>query len=45
LLEYHILTALYLPGYDYSTLEEDLDPIDTLSLILNFYLGEDLPLS
>jgi rhodanese-related sulfurtransferase len=43
-LHYHILNALYLPGYDYSALEEDLDPINTFPLILNFYLGENLPL-
>jgi hypothetical protein len=43
-LEYHILNAFSLPGYDYSKLEEDFDPINTFPLIFNFYLGDNLPL-
>ncbi|MEX2030825.1 MAG: hypothetical protein WD906_07630 [Anaerolineales bacterium] len=41
---YSILNALYLPGVDYTTLGDDLAPIDTFPLILNIYFGYQLPL-
>jgi len=43
-LRNHILNALYLPGFDYSQLKVDMDPIDTFPLILNHYFDTDLPL-
>ncbi len=39
-----ILYALYLPGYDISTLPQDINPINTLPLVFNHYLGENIPL-
>jgi hypothetical protein len=39
---YYILDALYLPGYDYSTLKDPLQPIETFPMILNHYLGTNL---
>lgn len=35
----YILNALYLPGYDYSKLTDNMDPIDALPTALNFYLN------
>ena len=40
----NILFAVYLPGYDTSTLTQDENPINTLPIIFNHYLGEDIPL-
>jgi hypothetical protein len=40
---YHILNALFLPGVDYSTLDDDLNPMNTFPLILNLYFGMALP--
>jgi hypothetical protein len=37
--EYTILNALYLPGYDTSTLKRNFPPIDTFQLVLNAYLN------
>lgn len=37
-LMYSILNALYLPGYDYSQLSEDMNPIHTFEIILNHYM-------
>ena len=39
-----ILYALYLPGYDISTLPQDINPINTLPIVFNYYLGENIPL-
>ena len=39
-----ILFAMYLPGYDTSTLPQDLDPINTLPIVFNHYLGAGIPL-
>lgn len=36
-LEYMILNALYLPGYDTSQLSDDLNPLYTFEIILNHY--------
>jgi hypothetical protein len=33
-----ILNALYLPGYDTSSLPVDMEPIKTFEYVLNFYL-------
>lgn len=33
-----ILNALYLPGYEYSQLTDDLEPIRALEIVLNHYL-------
>lgn len=35
---YTIVNALYLPGYDYSTLKRDMEPVQTFELVLNHYL-------
>lgn len=40
----NILFAMYLPGYDTSALPQDENPINTLPLVFNHYLGENLPL-
>lgn len=37
-LQYSILNALYLPGYDYSQLTDDMSPIHTFEVILNHYM-------
>lgn len=36
---HYILNALYLPGFDYSTLSNDMPPIDTFMIVLNHYLN------
>lgn len=33
-----IMNALYLPGYDYAQLRDDLPPIETFVIVLNHYL-------
>lgn len=35
---YHILNAMYLPGFDTSTLPDNIAPIDTFVVVLNHYL-------
>ncbi len=42
--KYDIMNALYLPGYDYSTLTQDIKPINTFPIILNYYFGQNIPL-
>jgi hypothetical protein len=39
-----IMNALYIPGYDYSTLPEDLDPINTFPIIFNYLFDTNIPL-
>jgi len=39
-----ILFAVFTPGYDTSQLPQDLDPINTLPIVFNHYLGADIPL-
>ena len=45
-LEYRtsILFAMYLPGYDTSTIPQDVNPANTLKIVFNHYLGENIPL-
>lgn len=38
----NIINALYLPGYDTSQIPDDLAPIDTFPIILNFYLDANV---
>lgn len=40
----NILFAMYLPGYDTSDLAQDENPINTLPIVFNHYLGENIPL-
>ena len=37
----NILYALYLPGYDTSTLAQDENPANTFPLVFNHYFGEE----
>lgn len=39
-----IMFALYLPGYDYSQLSQDLDPINTLPIVFNHVFEDSIPL-
>ena len=39
-----ILYALHIPGYDYSDLPQDIDPINTFPLIFNHLFGEEIDL-
>jgi hypothetical protein len=39
----HIMNALYLPGYDTSTLTEDMKPYLTFQLIFKHYFDLDIP--
>jgi len=39
-----IVFALLLPGYDYSQLSQDLDPINTLPIVFNYLFEESIPL-
>lgn len=34
-----IMNAMFLPGYDYSQLPEDLSPVEPLKIALNHYLN------
>ena len=38
----YILNALYLPGYDYTQLSDNMDPLDTFVLVLNHYLNANV---
>lgn len=40
----NVLYALYLPGYDISTIPQDVNPINTLPIIFNHYFGDNIPL-
>lgn len=37
-----IMNALYLPGFDYSTLTQDMDPLTTFEIILNHYFNANV---
>lgn len=37
-----IINALYLPGFDHSRLNRNIDPIDTFIVVLNHYLDADI---
>ena len=39
-----ILFAMYMPGYDTSVLPQDINPVNTLPIVFNHYLGENIPL-
>ncbi len=39
-----ILFAMYLPGYDYSKIPQDVNPVNTFPIVFNHYLGENIPL-
>ena len=39
-----IMFALYLPGYDYSVLPQDIKPINTFPIIFNYLFDEDIVL-
>jgi hypothetical protein len=39
-----ILNAMHIPGYDYSTLPQDIDPITTFPLLFNYLFDEEIPL-
>ena len=39
-----ILFAMYLPGFDTAVLRQDENPINTLPIVFNHYLGENIPL-
>ena len=43
--KFAIINALYLPGYEGKPLKQDMNPISTFPLILNYYFGGDLPIS
>jgi hypothetical protein len=39
-----IMNTLYIPGYDYSTLPQDLDPVNTFPIVFNYLFDTDIPL-
>ena len=39
-----ILFALYMPGYDYSSLPQDIDPVNTFPLVFNYLFDTSIPL-
>ena len=39
-----ILYALYIPGYDYSSLPQDIDPINTFPIVFNHLFDSNIPL-
>jgi hypothetical protein len=39
---YHILFAMYLPGFDTSKLSADVAPIETFAIVLNHYMNADV---
>lgn len=41
-INYAILNALHLPGFDYSKLDHNLTPVNTFRYILNHYFGTEL---
>ncbi len=42
--KYAILNAMLLPGFDSSSLPDDLDPVNTFPIIFNQYFGLHIPL-
>jgi hypothetical protein len=40
----HILFALYIPGYDFSDFSQDVDPINTFPIILNYCFNAKIPI-
>jgi hypothetical protein len=39
----HILNIFFLPDVDYSSLKDDMDPVETFPLLFKLYFGESLP--
>jgi hypothetical protein len=39
-----ILNAIYMPGYDTSSLPQDFDPINTFPIVFNHYFDANIPL-
>jgi len=39
-----ILFALYMPGYDTSSLPQDIDPINTFPIVFNYLFNANIPL-
>jgi hypothetical protein len=39
-----ILNALYLPGYDYSTLPQDINPVNTFPIVFNYLFETNIAL-
>jgi hypothetical protein len=40
----HIMFALFLPGYDYASLPQDIDPVNTFPIVFNHLFDDDIPL-
>jgi hypothetical protein len=40
-----ILYALYIPGYDYSSLPQDIDPINTFPIVFNYLFDTNISLT
>jgi hypothetical protein len=38
-----ILNVFFLPGFDYSSLKDDMDPVETFPLVFERYFGESFP--
>ena len=43
-LKKDILFSLYLPGYDYSNLPQDIDPVNTFPIVFNHLFDAGIPL-
>lgn len=39
-----ILNVLLIPGYDYSSLSQDMDPVNTFPILFNYLFAENIPL-
>lgn len=40
----HIMFAMYMPGYDFSTVPQDVDPINTFPIVFNYLFDANIPL-
>ena len=40
----HIMYALFIPGYDYSSLPQDINPANTFPIVFNFLFDDNIPL-
>lgn len=40
----HIMFTMNLPGYDFSTIPQDVDPINTFPIVFNYLFDADIPL-
>jgi hypothetical protein len=40
----HIMFTLYMHGYDFSTVPQDVDPINTFPIVFNYLFDADIPL-